>query len=79
MAEDREQALEKGVSTRCGYASPLAWPHDEAGTIRLSPQGLVADILANGAMTLTNDIGADNELYQRCRRILRGCPLRLYK
>jgi hypothetical protein len=55
MAEDREPPDEKGVSTRCGYASPLAWPHDEAGMIRLSPLGCVAYILANGAITLTND------------------------
>ena len=36
--------------------SPLAWLHYGADMIRLSPRGLVADILANRAITLTNDI-----------------------
>jgi hypothetical protein len=35
--------------------SPLAWPHDEAGMTWLSPLGSVAYILANRAITLTND------------------------
>ncbi len=55
MAADARPPGEKGVSKRCGYALTDAWPHYEADMIRLSPLGSVAYILANRAITLTND------------------------
>jgi hypothetical protein len=54
MATDARRPVKKAFPN-VALTLTDTWPHDEADMIRLSPRGLVADILANHAITLTND------------------------
>jgi len=54
MATDARRPVKKAFPN-VALALTDAWPHYEADMIRLSPLGSVADILANHAITLTND------------------------
>jgi hypothetical protein len=54
MAADARRPAKKAFPN-VALALTDAWPHYEADMIRLSPLGSVAYILANRAITLTND------------------------